>query len=71
MNRIVTIEPRCTRNFGESFHPYLAILRRCAGLREPSLVAYMIRTIFSWAGLFFNRLRVLGKMDRNGSSPWK
>ena len=30
----------------------LARLRRCAGLPDPSLVAYMISTIISWAGSF-------------------
>ena len=30
----------------------LARMRRCAGLPEPSLVAYVISTIISWAGSF-------------------
>ena len=31
----------------------LARLHRCAGLSEPLLVAYVISTIISWAGLFY------------------
>ena len=35
----------------------LARLRGCAGSPEPSLVAYMISTIISWAGSITNYLR--------------
>ena len=35
----------------------LARLRKCAGSPEPSLVAYVIRTIISWAGSYYYTLR--------------
>ena len=36
----------------------LARLRRWAGLPEPSLVAYVISTVISWAGLFI-RMKII------------
>ena len=38
----------------------LARLRRCAGSPEPSLVAYVISTIISWAGSNFIMFGVIG-----------
>ena len=42
----------------------LAKLRRCAGLPEPSLVAYARSTIISWAGSYKNLSWLFG-MDKN------
>ena len=47
----------------------LARLRRCAGSPEPSLVAYVISTIISWAGLFSMDCTLLIIIKKNQKSP--
>ena len=52
----------------------LARLRGCAGSPEPSLVAYVISTIISWAVSFYKKAKrflILAKTTVLGRSQWK
>ena len=49
----------------------LARLRWCAGSPEPSLVAYVIRTIISWAGPFTSNCKTVNVIQLKASLTFK